>query len=366
MTQLLAFLILTCLPAHLSRSSPFSLLFQLLSLLCEGKNRAARSLCSGVCLTRGRMMLSPVHLILAGRRTSSSGSSEAGRTWRRCKMEEAAARWMRHVSGCFHRTPHPSFPLLLFTLVPLSFTLPPPLLHLWAVAERLPPVSLSPSLHHRCSDYSAYSVPRPKLLALYVSPPSPPFSLSSAPNPSGNKTSLFSFLSLSSAVISPPVSAAVHYSSFFSSVCSSRCASQSHMRSVFTHTCTLTHSPSLSLCLWLPPYACGLFCLPTPHQSLSLSLFLSLFLSLAQSLSFSLIALSRCSTHCSASAGRITFSSCQRKYFSQWGTSTIFPTLPNPPHLNTHIYTHTHTWTQMDTPSEIESYMNHTLMLTYV
>lgn len=83
--------------------------------------------------------------------------------------------------------------------------------------------------------------------------------------------------SFSSAVISPPVSAAVHYSSFSFSVCSSQCTSQPHMRSVFTHTCTLTHSPSLSLCLWLPPYACGLFCLPTPHLTRLLSLSLSLF-----------------------------------------------------------------------------------------
>lgn len=57
-------------------------------------------------------MLSPVRSILAGCAMSSSGGGGGGggrRTWRRCKMEEAVARWMRHVVelGCFRRAPHP-------------------------------------------------------------------------------------------------------------------------------------------------------------------------------------------------------------------------------------------------------------------
>lgn len=79
-------------------------------------------------------------LFLAGWTTSSS---KGRKRWRRCKMEEAVARWMRHVLGSFH-------PLFLSSSSPLwyllSFTLPPLLLLLRAVAERLPLVSLSPSL----------------------------------------------------------------------------------------------------------------------------------------------------------------------------------------------------------------------------
>ena len=288
MSQIWTLLILTCLPTHLSCSSPLSLLFQLL-LLCEGKNRAARSLCSDVCLTRGRMMLSPVHSILAGRRTSgSSSSSEAGRTWRRCKMEEAVARWMRHVSGCFHRTPHPLSPLLLFSLVLLSFTLPPPLLHLWAVAECLPPVSLSPSLHHRCSDYSAYSVRRPELLAPYVRPPllfpfpcrllltlqvTKPLSSPLSPSPL-----LLSFLLSQLRFITPlssPPSAPVS-------------APHSHTCAVFSHIHAHSHTLPLCLCAsscLLMHVAC--FACPPP-----ISLSLSLSLSLSRSVP---LFLSRCS-----------------------------------------------------------------------
>lgn len=71
-------------------------------------------------------------------------------------MEEAVARWMRHVSGCFRRAPHPFFLFSSPLWYLLSFTLLPLLLR--AVAERLPLVSPSPSLFLNLSNYSAYSV----------------------------------------------------------------------------------------------------------------------------------------------------------------------------------------------------------------
>lgn len=88
---------------------PF-LLSTLLMLLCEDK--PVSLFCSGGHLT-GEKMLSLVHSPLTGWTTRSS---EGGERWRGCKMEEAVARWMRHVSGCFHRALHPSF---LFSSPPL-------------------------------------------------------------------------------------------------------------------------------------------------------------------------------------------------------------------------------------------------------
>lgn len=54
-----------------------------------------------------------------------SGAARRKR-WRRCKMEEAVARWIHHVSGCFRRPPHPFVPVSPLLSSPAPFVLHSP------------------------------------------------------------------------------------------------------------------------------------------------------------------------------------------------------------------------------------------------
>lgn len=186
--------------------------------------------------------------------------------------------------AAFVRAPHPSSLSSPPLLAPLSFTLRARLL-LLRRAVRLPLVPRAPSLH--LSNRSAYSVTcASALLVLCVCVSSSSFLPSLA---SGLQVKpLLLLLSLSSAVISPPASAAVHYSSFSFSVCSSQCASPvTHAQCFHTrmHTHTLCLSVSGSLLMHVACFACP------PPISLTLSFSLSHTHTPSLSLSLSLLSL---------------------------------------------------------------------------
>lgn len=209
-------------------------------------------------------------------------------------MEEAVTRWMRHVSGCVCQAPHPSF---------LSS---PPLR------------CLCPSLFQSCSFSSELSL-SVSPLSLFLHPSTsqiiqlirwPEFlccgSLSQLP---------LLFLPLESPGLqvknlSPP--SFLLLCCYLSSCLCCRSLllflllrllqsvhlTATHAQCFHTHMHTYTLSLSVSvplaasLCMWLVLLAHP----PSPSLARSLSLWRSLPLRL-----------SRCSTHCSASAGRITF-----------------------------------------------------------
>lgn len=141
-------------------------------------------------------MLSAVHSSLAGGRE----------TWRRCKMEEAVTRWMRHVSGGrVRRAPHPSSlssspPLAPFVLHSASLTPSPP--------SCASPSRLSRSIPLPLKSFSVFDGLSFGAVVLCVYVSSSSFLPSFLCVWSSGDTSLL-LLTLCSAVVSPPASAAV-------------------------------------------------------------------------------------------------------------------------------------------------------------